>query len=73
MLKDGNKFSINFSDEDSYVLDQNIFNSDLKYFCKSLMEEERETLEKNIFNNKRNVNKKVIVIYLKIIKISHHF
>ena len=39
------------------------FTSNLKYFCKSLIEEEREVLEKNIFKDKKEVNKKVIVIY----------
>ena len=35
----------------------------LKYFCKSLVEEEREVLEKNIFKSKKDVNKKVIVVF----------
>ena len=63
LLKDGDIFSISFGDEDSYVLANNILNSDLKYFCKSLIEEEREVLEKNIFKNKKDVNKKVIVVF----------
>ena len=63
LLKDGDIFSISFGDEDSYVLENNILNSDLKYFCKSLAEEEREVLEKTIFKSKKDVNKKVFVIY----------
>ena len=63
LLKDGDIFSISFGDEDSYVLANNILNSDLKYFCKSLVEEEREVLEKNIFKSKKDVNKKVIVVF----------
>tara|TARA_A100001388_G_C28712913_1_gene472222 strand:+ start:88 stop:954 length:867 start_codon:yes stop_codon:yes gene_type:complete len=63
LLKDGDIFSINFSDVDSYFLEDNIINSNLKYFCKSLLEEEREVLEKNIFKNKKDLNKKVIVIF----------
>ena len=63
LLKDGDIFSISFGDEDSYVLANNILNSDLKYFCKSLIEEEREVLEKNIFKSKKDVNKKVIVVF----------
>ena len=63
LLRDENIFSIDFNDEDSYFLEDNILTSNLKYFCKSLMEEEREVLEENIFKNKKEVNKKVIVIY----------
>ena len=63
LLTDGNKFSIDFNDEDSYFLEDNILTSNLKYFCKNLIEEEREVLEKNIFGNKKEVNKKVIVIF----------
>ena len=40
LLKDENIFSISFNDQDSYFLEDNILNSDLKYFCKSLIEEE---------------------------------
>ena len=63
LLENRSVFSINFNDEDSYFLEDNILNSDLKYFCKSLIEEEREVLEKNIFKNKNEVNKKVFVIF----------
>ena len=63
LLKDENIFSISFNDEDSYFLEDNILNSDLKYFCKSLSEEEREVLEKNIFKDKKELNKKVIVVF----------
>ena len=63
LLRDGDIFSIDFNDEDSYFLEDNILTSNLKYFCKSLIEEEREVLEENIFKNKKEVNKKVIVIY----------
>ena len=63
MLRDKNIFSIDFNDEDSYFLEDNILTSNLKYFCKSLVEEEREVLEKNIFRNKKEVDKKVFVIF----------
>ena len=63
LLRDKNIFSIDFNDQDSYFLEDNILTSNLKYFCKSLIEEEREVLEENIFKNKNEVNKKVIVIY----------
>jgi hypothetical protein len=65
LLRDENIFSIDFNDEDSYFLDDNILTSNLKYFCKSLIEEEREVLEEKIFKNKKEVSKKVIVIYSK--------
>ena len=63
LLRDENIFSIDFNDQDSYFLGDNLLTSNLKYFCKSLIEEEREVLEENIFKNKKEVNKKVIVIY----------
>ena len=63
LLRDEDIFSIDFNNEDSYFLEDNILTSNLKYFCKSLIEEEREILEENIFKNKKEVNKKVIVIY----------
>ena len=56
LLRDENIFSIDFNDEDSYFLEDNILTSNLKYFCKSLIEEEREVLEENIFKNKKEVN-----------------
>ncbi len=65
LLRNEIKFTVNFSNENSYTLDQNIFNSNLKYFCNSIMEDERKTLESNIFNNKRNEDKKILVVYLK--------
>jgi hypothetical protein len=65
LLRDENIFSIDFNDEDSYFLEDNILTSNLKYFCKSLIEEEREVLEEKIFKNKKEVSKKVIVIYSK--------
>ena len=61
LLRDEDIFSIDFNNEDSYFLEDNILTSNLKYFCKSLAEEEREVLEENIFKNKKAVNKKVIV------------
>ena len=63
LLKYGDIFSITFSDEGSYFLEDNILNSNLKYFCNSLIKEEREVLEKNIFKNKKNYNKKIITIF----------
>ena len=63
LLKDENIFSINFNNEDSYFLEDNILNSNLKFFCKSLIEDEREALEKNIFKNKKEIDKKVIVVF----------
>jgi hypothetical protein len=63
LLRDEDIFSIDFNNEDSYFLEDNILTSNLKYFCKSLIEEEREVLEENIFKNKKAVNKKVIVVY----------
>ena len=65
LLRDETKSSINFDNEDSYILNENIFNSNLKYFCNSIIDDERKKLESYLFKNKKNKNKKVLIIYLK--------
>ena len=63
LLKDGALFSINFSEKDSYFLEDDIINSKLKYFCNSLIEEERKVLERNIYKNKKQLDKNVLVVF----------
>ena len=65
LLKDKILFSINFNNNDSFFLEDDILNSKLKYFCKSFVNEERDILEENIFKKKIDRNKKVLVIYSK--------
>ena len=63
LLKDDLIFSINFDDGNAYLLEDDVLNSNLKYFCNSFIEDQRNTLEKNIFNSNKSKNKKVLVIY----------
>ena len=63
LLKDDVVFSINFDDENAYLLEDNLLNSNLKYFCNSFIEDQRNILERNIFNPKKRENKKVLVVY----------
>ena len=63
LLKDDLIFSINFNDGNAYLLEDDVLNSNLKYFCNSFIEDQRNILENNVFNTKKSENKKVLVIY----------
>ena len=63
LLRDDVMFSINFNDENSYLMEDDVLNSNLKYFCNSFIQDQRNILENNIFNTKKSENKKVLVIY----------
>jgi len=63
LLKDDVIFSINFNDQNSYLMEDDVLNSNLKYFCNSFIQDQRNILENNIFNTKKSENKKVLVIY----------
>ena len=63
LLIDDVKFSVNFDDENAYILRDDVLNSNLKYFCNSFLEDQRKILEKRIFNQVNNKNKNVLVIY----------
>ena len=65
LLINKQKFNINFQDENSYLLENNILNSKLKYFCKGFLDDQKDLLEKSIFQNKANKDKKVLVIFSK--------
>ena len=63
LLKDDVTFSVNFNDENAYILRDDLLNSNLKYFCHSFLEDQRKVLEKRIFTKINNKGKKVLVIY----------
>ena len=63
LLTNKQKFNINFQDDNSYLLENNVLNSELKYFCKSFLDDQKDLLEKSIFQNKVNKNKNVLVIF----------
>ncbi len=65
LLKDESEFTINFNSENSYILNENIFNSNLKHFCNSIIDDERKKLESHLFKNKKDKNKKVLIVYFK--------
>ena len=63
LLKDDVIFSVNFNNGNTYLMEDDVLNSNLKYFCNSFIQDQRNILENNIFNTKKSENKKVLVIY----------
>ena len=63
LLTNKQKFNINFQDDNSYLLENNVLNSELKYFCKSFLDDQKDLIEKSIFQNKGNKDKNVLVIF----------
>jgi hypothetical protein len=63
LLKEDIRFSVNFENKDSYILKDDVLNSNLKFFCKSFIQEQRDMLESSIFQNRKNDNKKVLIVY----------
>ena len=63
LLTNKQKFNINFQDDNPYLLENNVLNSELKYFCKSFLDDQKDLLEKSIFQNKVNKDKNVLVIF----------
>ena len=63
LLVNKQKFNINFQDDNSYKLENNVLNSELKYFCKSFLDDQKDLLEKSIFQNKSDKDKNVLVIF----------
>ena len=63
LLKDEVIFSVNFNNGNTYLMEDDVLNSNLKYFCNSFIQDQRNILENNIFNTKKSENKKVLVIY----------
>lgn len=56
-------FNVDFHNENSYSLGNDILNSNLKYFCKSFLDDQKDILEKSIFKDKEFRNKKVLIVY----------
>ena len=63
LLKENIKFSINFDTNNSYSLKDDVLRSNMKYFCKSLINEQRDVIETAIFNKKSSDNKRILIIY----------
>ena len=63
LLKDNVIFSVDFNNGNSFLMQDDVLNSNLKYFCNSFIQDQRNILENNIFNTKKSENKKVLVIY----------
>ena len=65
LLKENIKFSIDFNKEDSYEIDDDLLKSNLKYFCRSFIEDQNDLLETAIFDSSYSLDKKVLIIYSK--------
>ena len=63
LLKDNVIFSVDFNNGNTFLMQDDVLNSNLKYFCNSFIQDQRNILENNIFNTKNSENKKVLVIY----------
>jgi len=63
LLKENIQFSINFDANNSYLLKDAILNSNMKYFCKSFIDEQRDIVESAVFNRKDNDDKRILIIY----------
>ena len=68
LLRDDVTFSVNFDDENTYILSDDVLNSNLKHFCNNFLEDQKKILEKRIFNTLNNNRSKVLVIYTKAYK-----
>ena len=62
LLKEDVLFSLKFDDEDGYILDDNLLESNIYYFCDSFIEEQRQLIESKVFQETNKTNK-VLVIY----------
>ena len=56
-------FSLDFDKEDSYELSDDLINSQMRYFCNSIIKEEKIFIESKIFKSNKTKNKKILVIY----------
>lgn len=63
LLQNETIFNVDFHNENSYSLGNDILNSNLKYFCKSFLDDQKDILEKSIFKDKEFRNKKVLIVY----------
>ena len=65
LLKENIKFSIDFNKEDSYEIDDDLLKSNLKYFCRSFIQDQNDLLETAIFDSSYSLDRKVLIIYSK--------
>ena len=63
LLQNETIFNVDFHNENSYSLGNDILNSNLKYFCKSFLDDQKDILEKSIFKDKEFRNKKVLIVF----------
>ena len=59
LLKSNLQLSLSFEDGNSYLLQDDLFNSNLRYFCNSFLDDQRDILELALF--KRSSNNTLIV------------
>ena len=64
VLKDDSKFDVQFNKSNGNKIKNNLLTSNLLYFCKSIIEEQKESIEDLIFSSKNNGDN-VIVVYSK--------
>jgi len=62
LLKENVEFSINFDTNNSFLLKDELLDSNLKYFCKTFMNEQRDIIESAVFN-KEDDDKRILIIY----------
>ena len=55
------EFSVSFDELVSYELSDNLVNSKMKYFCNSLLQDERNLIESSVFKSNKNEN--ILVVY----------
>ena len=55
------EFTVSFDELGSYKLPDNLINSKMKYFCNSLLQDERNLIESSVF--KSNQTKNILVVY----------
>jgi len=63
LLKENVEFSINFDTNNSFLLKDEVLESNMKYFCKSFMSEQRGIVESAVFNEEGDDNKRILIIY----------
>ena len=64
LLINKQKFNINFEDENSYLLENNVLNSKLKYFCRGFLDDQKDLIQKSVFQNKDNKDKNLSLIHI---------
>ena len=63
LLKENILFSINFDANNSYLLKNEVLNSNMKYFCKSFINEQRDIIESAVFDKEGDDGERILIIY----------